>query len=194
MPEYKIVVLGSEGVGKSSLITQLVKKMFVKRYDPTIEDNYKHEFVANEKTCTLLILDTAGTEQFSAMYDLYMKYGDGFIIVYSVTDLTSLANTVGIFQNLVRMRQKYHFPLILVGNKCDDNANRQVSRRDGEQFAAQYNSTFCETSAKTNIHVIETFEDIVKQIRMEEQLSLSQFQSKIHPWHADTSTSMCCFM
>lgn len=46
------------------------------------------------------------------------------------------------------------FPLILVGNKCDDLENRIVSKEDGEQLAMQFNSTFCESSAKENINVL----------------------------------------
>uniref|UniRef100_A0A183I134 Ras family protein n=1 Tax=Onchocerca flexuosa TaxID=387005 RepID=A0A183I134_9BILA len=181
-------------------ITQLIKGIFLKRYDPTIEDSYKKEIVVDGTTCTLEVLDTAGTireifrksiyficylnsriseftknqllqEQFTAMRDLYMKNGDGFIVVYSITDASSLINTVEIFQSLLRVRQKYHienqgkcpviykfqFPLILVGNKCDDIINREVSRSVGERYAARYNSTFCEASAKNNIHVIEVF-------------------------------------
>uniref|UniRef100_A0A8R1XV68 Uncharacterized protein n=1 Tax=Onchocerca volvulus TaxID=6282 RepID=A0A8R1XV68_ONCVO len=207
MPEYKIVLFGCGGVGKSALITQLVKGIFLKRYDPTIEDSYKKEIVVDGTTCILEVLDTAGTiksqnllqfnflqEQFTAMRDLYMKNGDGFIVVYSITDASSLTNTAEIFQSLLRVRQKYHFPLILVGNKCDDIRNREVSRSDGEQYAARYNSTFCEASAKNNIRVIEIFEDIVKQIRIEGQLTVHQSEKEHKRWYADNGRSMCCFI
>uniref|UniRef100_A0A0R3RRD5 Ras family protein n=1 Tax=Elaeophora elaphi TaxID=1147741 RepID=A0A0R3RRD5_9BILA len=184
LPEYKIVLLGSGGVGKSALVphnfikfhtAQFVKGIFLKRYDSTIEDSYKKEIVVDGASCTVEVLDTAGT---TTMRDLYMKNGDGFIVVCSITDSASLINTVEIFQSLLRVRQKYNFPLILVGNKCDDTKNREVSKADGEQYAARFNSTFCETSAKNNIHVIDIFEDIVKQIRTENQLTLHQLEKE----------------
>lgn len=60
--------------------------------------------VLKQNSDLLLLLQ----EQFTAMRDLYMKNGEGFIIVYSVTDPLSLTEATDIFQNLVRVRQKYH--------------------------------------------------------------------------------------
>merc|ERR1712116_118790 len=73
MREYKIVVLGSGGVGKSALTVQFVQGIFVEKYDPTIEDSYRKQVEVDSQQCMLEILDTAGTEQFTAMRDLYMK-------------------------------------------------------------------------------------------------------------------------
>uniref|UniRef100_A0A915BFY2 Uncharacterized protein n=1 Tax=Parascaris univalens TaxID=6257 RepID=A0A915BFY2_PARUN len=166
--------------------------VYLGRYDPTIEDRFRKQIEVDGRLAALEILDTAGTEQFAAMRDLYMKHGDGFVIVYSVTDARSLAETTNIFQNLVRTRRQYHFPLILVGNKCDDTENRQVLLWEGEQMAAHFNSTFCEASAKANIHVLEIFEDIIKQIRYEESVVLSRHNEK--RWYPVNDQSSCCFM
>lgn len=75
MREYKLVVLGSGGVGKSALTVQFVQGIFVEKYDPTIEDSYRKQVEVDNSQCMLEILDTAGTEQFTAMRDLYMKNG-----------------------------------------------------------------------------------------------------------------------
>ena len=85
MREYKIVVLGSGGVGKSALTVQFVQGIFVEKYDPTIEDSYRKQVEVDGQQCMLEILDTAGTEQFTAMRDLYMKNGQGFVLAYSIT-------------------------------------------------------------------------------------------------------------
>ena len=73
------------GVGKSALTIQLIQNHFVDEYDPTIEDSYRKQVEVDGQQCMLEILDTAGTEQFTAMRDLYMKNGQGFVLVYSIT-------------------------------------------------------------------------------------------------------------
>lgn len=67
MREYKVVVLGSGGVGKSALTIQFVSNRWIERYDPTIEDFYRKEIEVDGSPCVLEILDTAGTEQFASM-------------------------------------------------------------------------------------------------------------------------------
>nr|CAD7458202.1 unnamed protein product [Timema tahoe] len=62
MREYKIVVLGSGGVGKSALTVQFVQGIFVEKYDPTIEDSYRKQVEVDGQQCMLEILDTAGTD------------------------------------------------------------------------------------------------------------------------------------
>ncbi|PIK50414.1 putative ras-related protein [Apostichopus japonicus] len=61
MKEYKLVVLGSGGVGKSALTVQFVQGIFVEKYDPTIEDSYRKQVEVEGQQCMLEILDTAGT-------------------------------------------------------------------------------------------------------------------------------------
>ncbi|KAE8623104.1 hypothetical protein XENTR_v10005495 [Xenopus tropicalis] len=61
MREYKLVVLGSGGVGKSALTVQFVQGIFVEKYDPTIEDSYRKQVEVEGQQCMLEILDTAGT-------------------------------------------------------------------------------------------------------------------------------------
>src|SRR3954467_14324927 len=80
-----VVVLGSGGVGKSALTVQFVSNTFIEKYDPTIEDFYRKEIEVDGQPCVLEILDTAGTEQFASMRDLYIKNGQGFVVVYSIT-------------------------------------------------------------------------------------------------------------
>lgn len=61
MKEYKLVVLGSGGVGKSALTVQFVQGIFVEKYDPTIEDSYRKQVEIDGQQCMMEILDTAGT-------------------------------------------------------------------------------------------------------------------------------------
>merc|ERR1712137_1153044 len=73
MTEYKLVIVGGGGVGKSALTIQLIQNHFIDEYDPTIEDSYRKQVTIDDETCLLDILDTAGQEEYSAMRDQYMR-------------------------------------------------------------------------------------------------------------------------
>lgn len=72
MREYKIVVLGSGGVGKSALTVQFVQGIFVEKYDPTIEDSYRKQVEVDGQQCMLEILDTAGTVSYCQIISFYL--------------------------------------------------------------------------------------------------------------------------
>merc|ERR1712098_626041 len=104
MPDYKIVVLGSGGVGKSAITVQFVQGVFVEKYDPTIEDSYRKNVEVDGKQYLLEILDTAGTEQFTAMRDLYMKDGQGFVLVYSITAQSTFNDLQDLKEQILRVK------------------------------------------------------------------------------------------
>ncbi|CAL8086121.1 unnamed protein product [Calicophoron daubneyi] len=164
MQEYKLVVLGSGGVGKSALTVQFVQGIFVEKYDPTIEDSYRKQIETDGRQCMLEILDTAGTEQFTAMRDLYMKNGQGFVLCYSITSQSSFNDLEDLHNQIKRVKDAPDVPLILVGNKCDLDSEREVGREQGQNLARTWNCSFLETSAKAKINVEEIFKDLVRQI------------------------------
>jgi small GTP-binding protein len=164
MREYKIVVLGSGGVGKSALTVQFVQGIFVEKYDPTIEDSYRKQVEVDGQQCMLEILDTAGTEQFTAMRDLYMKNGQGFVLVYSITAQSTFNDLQDLREQILRVKDTDNVPMVLVGNKCDLEDERVVGKEQGSNLAHQFGCTFLETSAKAKINVNNIFYDLVQQI------------------------------
>merc|ERR1712224_596493 len=165
MPDYKIVVLGSGGVGKSAITVQFVQGIFVEKYDPTIEDSYRKPVEVDNNQFMLEILDTAGTEQFTAMRDLYMKNGQGFLLVYSITAQSTFNDLQDLREQILRVKDTDDVPMVLVGNKCDLEEERVVGKDQGLNLARQFNNcSFMETSAKAKIGVKDIFFDLVRQI------------------------------
>jgi len=163
--EYKLVVVGGGGVGKSCLTIQLIQSHFVDEYDPTIEDSYRKQCDIDDEVALLDVLDTAGQEEYSAMREQYMRTGEGFLLVYDITSRQSFEEITTFQQQILRVKDKDYFPMVVVGNKCDLEGEREVSRQEGEALARSFNCKFIETSAKSRLNVEKAFYDIVREIR-----------------------------
>ncbi|KAH8550139.1 ras-like protein 1 [Umbelopsis sp. PMI_123] len=163
--EYKIVAVGGGGVGKSALTIQFIQSHFVDEYDPTIEDSYRKQCVIDNETALLDVLDTAGQEEYSAMREQYMRNGEGFLLVYSITSRLSFDEINTFYQQIRRVKDRDFFPMVLVANKCDLEHDRQVSSQEGRDLAKSFGCAFIETSAKQRINVDEAFANVVRDIR-----------------------------
>ncbi|KAL7683478.1 putative small GTP-binding protein [Plasmopara halstedii] len=167
--EYKLVVLGSGGVGKSALTIRLVTDNFLEDYDPTIEDSYRKQTTIDSSPALLDILDTAGQEEYTSMQDQWMREGKGFLLVYSVTSRSSFDDISAFKDKILRAKDVDNVPIVLVGNKCDLDAQRQVATNEGKELARQWGCAFMETSAKERILNEECFYQVVREIRKSER-------------------------
>jgi Ras-related protein Rap-2C len=117
----------------------------------------------------LEILDTAGTEQFASMRDLYIKNGQGFIIVFSLTSRQSFEDVKSIREQILRVKGYDEVPIVLAANKCDlcEVENREVTTEEGCQLANEWMVPYIETTAKNSIIVNNLFTEIVKEMNFQ---------------------------
>merc|ERR1711884_402208 len=162
---YKLVVVGGGGVGKSAITIQFIQSYFVTDYDPTIEDSYTKQCVIDDTVAKLDILDTAGQEEFSAMREQYMRSGEGFLLVFSLADRSSFDEMYKFHKQVLRVKDRDEFPMLIVGNKADLDKNRQESRQECENMAKQLKTPFIECSAKNRMNVDQAFYELVRLIR-----------------------------
>lgn len=101
------------------------------------------------------------------MRDSYMRSGEGFVCVYSVTSRNSFDEIAAFREQILRVKDSDDVPMILVGNKCDLKDDRQVATTDGAGMAKSMGCGFFESSAKERINVDEPFFDLVRAIRRE---------------------------
>lgn len=78
--------------------------------------------------CCVVVLDTAGQEEFSAMREQYMRSGEGFLLVYAVTDKASFDEMYKFHRQILRVKDRDEFPMLMVGNKADLEHQRLVSK------------------------------------------------------------------
>jgi len=163
--QYKLVVVGGGGVGKSALTIRFIQGHFVDDYDPTIEDSYRKQSVIDGEVALLDILDTAGQEEYFAMREQYMRTGEGFLLIYSITSRNSFEEINTFYQQILRVKDQDHVPVIIVANKCDLEYERQVGINEGRDLAKHFGCRFIETSAKVGFNVDEAFTNLVRDIR-----------------------------
>ena len=163
MTEHKLVIVGSEGVGKSALSILFASNYFVEDFDPTIENSYRKQVTIDNETCVLDIFDT--TSQYGyTMSERYMRSCQGFICVYAVTSRSTFDEMAGFRGQILRVKDEDTVPMLLAGNKCDLEEGRQVTTIEGENLATKFGCPFYETSAKSRINVEELFYECVREI------------------------------
>merc|ERR1712054_160099 len=121
--------------------------------------------MGDDQTCLLEILDTAGQEEFTALRDQWIRECEGFIIAYSITSSHSFQQVKVFKQQVVRVKDDDNLPMMLVGNKCDLEDEREVTTEEGAALAEKLGCQFKEASAKTRKNVEESFYDLVRAIR-----------------------------
>ncbi len=160
-----MTLLGAGGVGKSALTLRIISGVFTPTYNPTVEDYYRHDTqIDGVGPCIVEILDTAGTEQFASMRQLYISNCRAFALVYSVDDRASFDETLEIYQQiLAAVNNPAEITVVLVGNKCDLEECREVETSEGRNVAKTLmnNCTFIETSAKDGTNVQKFFATLV---------------------------------
>ncbi|XP_025223057.1 ras-related protein R-Ras isoform X2 [Theropithecus gelada] len=175
---HKLVVVGGGGVGKSALTIQFIQlslscqSYFVSDYDPTIEDSYTKICSVDGIPARLDILDTAGQEEFGAMREQYMRAGHGFLLVFAINDRQSFNEVGKLFTQILRVKDRDDFPVVLVGNKADLEAQRQVPRSEASAFGASHHVAYFEASAKLRLNVDEAFEQLVRAVRKYQEQEL----------------------
>ncbi|KYK59864.1 putative ras superfamily KREV-1 protein [Drechmeria coniospora] len=143
---------------------QFVHNEWIESYDPTIEDSYRTQLQVDGRQVVLEILDTAGTEQFVAMRELYMKTGQGFLLVFSITSPSSLAELAGLREQIVRIKDDENVPIVIVGNKADLEDTRVIPRAKGFSISQKWGAPYYESSARARTNVDEVFVDLCRQM------------------------------
>eukprot|EP01137_Pigoraptor_chileana_P021058 Opistho-2@84286 len=145
----KVAVLGSDGVGKTSLIEAFVDKAPLRAtYVPTIEDIYEvYIETAKGKVETLHIVDTSGSPTSAQMRQFYIKRAQALILVYDIRSEDSFRYVMELHNEIEQVRGKYA-PVFVVGNKLDLDSERTVDPNDAREWANMHGVDFAEMSAR----------------------------------------------
>ncbi|CAH1252047.1 GEM [Branchiostoma lanceolatum] len=185
VPEYRVVLMGSAAVGKTSLriefcTTEIIRE-FLDEDDSMMLDMNERTFSVDGMETTLHLTDTSGhltiadkrkeengeeNENYVRRRDQYMPKGDAYMVVYAINDRESFKTASKLLIKLRRSRPLHDIPVILVGNKRDLERSREVKKKEGTACAKVMECKFIETSTTIRHNIDELFEGVVRQIRL----------------------------
>uniref|UniRef100_A0A8C7HUY2 RAB6B, member RAS oncogene family b n=1 Tax=Oncorhynchus kisutch TaxID=8019 RepID=A0A8C7HUY2_ONCKI len=170
--KFKLVFLGEQSVGKTSLITRFMYDSFDNTYQATIGiDFLSKTMYLEDRTVRLQLWDTAGQERFRSLIPSYIRDSTVAVVVYDITNVNSFQQTCKWIDD-VRTERGSDVIIMLVGNKTDLEEKRQITIEEGEQRAKELNVMFIETSAKTGTNVKQLFRRVAAALPgMEKSLS-----------------------
>ena len=175
---FKIILIGNIGVGKSCLSLKATKGIFLEEYISTIGfEFYCFNVKVNEKIIKLQIWDTCGQEAYRSLIKNFYRNASLAIVVYSVEDLQSF-NDIDIWLKQVKTYGTSSCKIFLIGNKIDTE-NRKVSTEMGIKCKNDFFfDCFMETSAKDGINIKELFINCATILYEENQSLIESFSNK----------------
>ena len=182
--KIKIMVIVETRVGKTSLIKKYTKNTFGGVYLTTVGIDFQEKIINSEgKVVKIQIWDTAGQDRFRNIAKNYFHTSDGFLLVYDITCRESF-DKLNFWYEQIKLNAPEHTKCMVIGNKCDLEEKREISKEEGDNFSKEQNIKFYETSAKEGINVNIIFQElsneIIKDIKKNGQKnkSSSQFLKK----------------
>lgn len=179
----KIAVLGSRSVGKSSLVVRFVEDAFVDSYYPTIENVFEKTVKYRGQDYYCDIVDTAGQDEYSILNSKHAIGIHGYVLVYSIASRTTFEMIQTVYDKILNYTGTSTVPCVLVGQKSDLHAQRQVSEAEGKALAQSLHCAWIETSARHNANVSKVFE-----------LVLAEIEKASSPGGAEAPSSSCVVM
>ncbi|EGN95592.1 hypothetical protein SERLA73DRAFT_186692 [Serpula lacrymans var. lacrymans S7.3] len=173
----KIVLLGDQSVGKTSLITRFMYDTFDNTYQATIGiDFLSKTMYLEDRTVRLQLWDTAGQERFRSLIPSYIRDSSVAIVVFDITNRQSFLSTSKWIDD-VRSERGNDVIIVLVGNKADLSDKRQVTLEEATAKSTQLNIMFMETSAKAGHNVKGLFKKIAMSLPGMEKEGQSDVQN-----------------
>ena len=168
---YKIIIIGDSGVGKSNILGRYLHNEFHEDTKSTVGVEFGSKKMVIENTSIKLqIWDTAGEERYRSITSAYYKGSKGCFIVYDITNPQSFEDIQKWYEEIKRSGDK-GVSIILVGNKCDLEHQRAVTKNEGNEMALKYGIKYLETSAKDTINIENLFFDTAKNLLAKQQSS-----------------------
>lgn len=161
---FKVVLIGDSGVGKTNILSRYVRDEFSIETKSTVGVEFGSKIVkVNDSIIKVQIWDTAGQERYKSITTAYYKGAKGAFVVYDISKKESFSN-VDKWIGELKTHGDAEVCVVLVGNKCDLEDQRQVTTEEAAKKSEVYEAAFCETSAMQAVNIEKVFSIMVEEI------------------------------
>ena len=161
---FKIVLIGDSFVGKTNIMSKYLMNEFHEDSKATVGVEFgAKKFDIEGKSVKAQIWDTAGQERYKSITTTYYKGAKGALIVYDITRKETFDSVDRWISEVLNSGDK-NMTMLLIGNKCDLDNQRQVTKEQGEEKAKAFKVAFLETSASSGENLDVAFEMIMKEV------------------------------
>ena len=144
----KLCLLGNTSVGKTTLINKFLDEKNEKGCEKTVEEQYSKNIKIKGEDCSLEIVDTGGAEDYLGNLDVWIRFSEGFMLVYSINDKETFDGLKIRYDEIVKCKKEKKYSVIIVGNKKDLEKERAVSKEEVEKFCSENELKYYEVSAQ----------------------------------------------
>jgi len=189
----KIMILGNTSVGKTSFIIKYTENTFQEVYLSTIGIDYKiKKLTYNEQKYNLYIYDTTGEERFRSLSFNLIKFTEGVILMYDITNKSSFKSIPEWIESALEHKGE-NYPIIIIGNKIDLEEKRKITTEEGENLAKKYGLDFFEISNKEDINIKEAIFTLFKKVLIYiEQKDIKGNSSILSSDNSSSNKKSCC--
>jgi GTPase SAR1 family protein len=186
MTHYKFGLLSPIAKsGRKTLLLRYFTNLYAPDYEPTMDDYYRKKLTIGTKTVSFDLILVYGEETMASMREMTIRQADGFMLFYPVDDKAAFEGIPQLYEEIHGIMDVQR-PVIIVGTKCDREADRQVSKEAGEELARRLDVLHIETSAKNNINVSECYVALLYEAE--------EFQKRATPREAKKKDKKDCII
>ena len=174
---FKIILIGDSSVGKTNILSKFLNNEFDENSKPTVGVEFgSKNFQIEDNIIKAQIWDTAGQERYRSITSAYYKGAKGCLLIYDITKRKSF-ESIDTWVSQFKESVEGNVNMILIGNKCDLENEREVKREEGEEKAKFHNMAFMETSALNGTNIEKAFEELINEVYT---INKTLFQKKVN--------------
>ncbi|KAG4077757.1 hypothetical protein HA402_011186 [Bradysia odoriphaga] len=177
--KIKVVVLGGAEVGKSAVTVRYLTKRFIGEYSSSSDFLYRHSVTFDSVTTEVEIMDTSKCAKTGCLYE-HIRWGDAFLVVYSICDKSSFADAEDYLQQLSKLKLPSYYTALLLGNKRDLDHSRTITVNEGQELSLKFACQFYEVSAAESFAGVSlAFQSFLREARSVQLLRALPIRRKL---------------